>query len=135
MIEFFKNIFSKPEDTVSNVVEDNSDIRFVLTIGNLIIGYLTIEDGFWIFQYSEEFKNQNKYRLLIGFSNKDKIYKSEVLWPFFKVRIPGLKQPMVKEILEAENIDKNNEALLLKRFGRRNMSSPYILTAEQLLPE
>jgi len=41
--------------------------------------------------------------------------------------IPGLKQPKIQEILEEENIDKNDEVALLYRFGRRTTSNPYIL--------
>lgn len=53
----------------------------------------------------------------------DKTYKSEELWPFFRIRIPGLEQPSVQEILERENIDKNDEVELLKRFGKNNCQS------------
>ena len=57
----------------------------------------------------------------------DKVYKKETLWPFFLVRIPGLKQPAIKEIIEKENIDSQNEAALLKRFGKHSISNPYEL--------
>jgi len=127
MINFIKRLFNKPNQDHTPTIQGNSSIVFILKIGNLEIGYLTVEDGFWTFVYSEDFKNQDKYGRLIGFSELDKTYKSEVLWPFFKIRIPGLKQPMIQEILENENIDESDEISLLSRFGRRITSNPYIL--------
>ena len=44
-----------------------------------------------------------------------------------EARIPGLKQPAIKEILEKESIDKENEAALLVRFGRKTIANPYEL--------
>ena len=110
-------------------IDTDRSHRFTLKIDDIIVGHLQIEDGLWKFNYSDEFKNQNEYRRLTGFSDLNKVYSSEELWPFFKVRIPGLKQPMIQEILEKENLDKSNEAALLKRFGNRTMTNPYILEA------
>ena len=132
MIEFIKNLFSKPDDESANSVIQNSDATFVLKIddkevGEIVIGTLEFRNNFWIFKYSEAFKQQQKYRRLVGFSDLDKMYKREVLWPFFKIRIPGLKQPLVQKILEEEAINKNDEVSLLKRFGKRSISNPYLL--------
>jgi HipA-like protein len=128
MRAFFKNMFSKTEDE-QFVIDDSKPYRFTLKIDHLPVGHLEIKDGSWFFKYSQEFRNQEHYRRLIGFSDLNKEYKSEELWPFFKVRIPGLKQPMIQEIIKNENLDKNNEAILLKRFGVRTMTNPYILEA------
>jgi hypothetical protein len=130
MIAFFKKFFKEyreePQEEVS-IINDNFD--FTLKIEDVNIGYLRFEKGLWRFEYSEAFRNQNKYSRIIGFSDSSKVYTSELLWPFFRLRIPGLKQPMIQEILEKENIDKNNIPFLLKRFGKINISNPYILEA------
>ena len=129
MFNIFRNIIKKEKnpDIKPIEIEYEGEIKFVLRIKNLEIAQLSIEDNFWVFKYSEEFKNQNKYARLTGFSDLDKIYKAEVLWPFFKIRIPGLKQPMIRDIIEAEKLDDSNEAVLLRRFGKLSMSNPYIL--------
>ena len=114
------------EGTEASNSPENEGV-FILKIGELVIGVLSVRNGYWHFKYSKEFKQQNKYSRLIGFSDLDKTYESEVLWPFFKLRIPGLKQPLIKEILEKEEIDVNDEVSLLRRFGRKNISNPYIL--------
>ena len=67
------------------------------------------------------------YNRIIGFPDLDKTYKSELLWPFFQVRIPGLKQPAIQEILKNEKIDEFNEVQLLKRFGKKIIANPYEL--------
>jgi HipA-like protein len=100
---------------------------FTLSIEDLVIGTLSLKDNQWFFQYSDEFKQQDRFRRLVGFSDLDKTYTSDALWPFFRLRIPGLKQPLVKEILKSEKIDINDEFSLLKRFGKKNISNPYIL--------
>jgi HipA-like protein len=126
MSAFFKKLFSKSTDE-QYVIDDSKRYKFTLKIDKLPVGHLEIKDGSWFFKYSQEFRDQEHYRRLIGFSDLNKEYKSSELWPFFKVRIPGLKQPMIQEIMQKENLDKNNEAMLLRRFGARTMTNPYIL--------
>jgi hypothetical protein len=127
--DFFNRFFKEQyQDVPSDEVQiSNENYDFTLKIEELEIGYLKYEKGLWAFRYSEDFKSQETYSRIVGFSDLGKAYESEILWPFFKLRIPGLKQPMVQEILAEENIDKTNDAFLLKRFGRRNISNPYIL--------
>lgn len=129
MFDLFRKIIRKGDSTNLKPIEIEftGQIKFVLKIKQLEIGHLSVEDGLWNYRYSEEFKNQDKYARLTGFSDLNKIYKAEVLWPFFKIRIPGLKQPMIRDIIEAENLDSKNEAVLLKRFGKKSMANPYIL--------
>lgn len=131
MLRFLRSLFNKPGDELIDSTS-TTNARFSLKIddpelGALEIGTLEFQDGLWIFQYSEAFRNQSKYSRLVGFSDLSKVYRSEVLWPFFKIRIPGLKQPMVQEVIQAEKIDQNDEASLLRRFGRKNISNPYLL--------
>jgi hypothetical protein len=129
MVALLKRLFNKDEDENIRPSELNTNekIRFTLKIDDLHIGYLYAEDGLWYFRYSDDFINQNQYARLTGFSDLHKIYKSEELWPFFKIRIPGLKQPMIKDIIKSEKLDGSNEAVLLRRFGWKSMSNPYLL--------
>ena len=127
LINFIRNLFKKSDSGLIPTIDSNSSVKFVLKIGDLEIGYLTVEDELWTFIYSDKFKEQDRYGRLVGFSDLNKTYKNEELWPFFKIRIPGLKQPKVQEILKKENIDKNDEVSLLSRFGRKITSNPYIL--------
>ena len=131
MKSLISKIFRKSgeEGEQEYVVDRTKPQRFSLKVDDLEIGQLESKDGMWVFRYSEEFRNQQHYRRLTGFSDLHKEYRSEELWPFFKTRIPGLKQPMILEILERENIDKTNEVMLLKRFGKSTMTNPYILEA------
>ncbi len=126
MNELLKKFFKKPGAPVPNT-NVASEIKFVILIKNFPIGYLQFLSGKWSFQYSEEFKNQDIYHRLVGFSDLEKTYVSDELWPFFKVRIPGLKQPLVKEIIKQEKINSGDEVHLLSFFGRKSMANPYIL--------
>lgn len=103
---------------------------FDLFLKNLKVGILSYakEDGVWYFEYSEEFKkNKDNFNLIIGFPDINKRYQSEILWPFFNIRIPGLKQPKVKEILQKENINPEDSVQLLERFGKKSISNPFEL--------
>lgn len=100
---------------------------FLLRIGDVVIGHLSTEENRWKFEYSDEFRSSDRYSRIIGFSDLNKTYYSDELWPFFRLRIPGLKQPLVREIMERERIDSSNEVALLKRFGLKSISNPYML--------
>lgn len=121
-----KNLFSKGEEDSKLELPKDLTGKLELFLDGTIVGYLSCKDGAWVFQYSTEFKNQDEYPPIKEFPDVNKIYKSEVLWPFFRIRIPGLKQPKIKQIIKEENL-KTDEFDLLKRFGKRSISNPYIL--------
>jgi hypothetical protein len=133
MIKKIAKWFSKNEEDKELIPTNptNESASFSLKIENVEVGKLRLEKGTWVFVYSEEFKNkyQQEYKHIAGFPELSKVYKNESLWPFFLIRIPGLKQPAIKEIIEKEKIDIHNEAALLKRFGRQTISNPYELIA------
>lgn len=127
MMTFFKKLFAKDEGDEAKLPEGEKD-TFVLKVDDIDLGVLQCDGGEWIFHYTDEFKkHQDEYSRIIGFSDLDKEYRSPVLWPFFRIRIPGLKQPAVQEILKKENIDEHNEAALLRRFGKETIANPYEL--------
>lgn len=130
MLNYIKRLFSKSGegDEMEIHLPKNANATFELKVDKVVVGTLHCENGEWEFKYTEEFKGlRNKYNHIAGFSNLDKVYHNETLWPFFQIRIPGLKQPAVKEILEKENINETNELELLKRFGKKTISNPYEL--------
>ena len=108
--------------------------HFVVKDKNLIIGelYTKSENGkrFYIFKYSEEFKEQhskpNAVRKLAGFRDF-KTYKSEALYPFFMSRIPDPNRPIIKEIVEKKNIDKNDPLEILEHFGKKTLDNSFIV--------
>ena len=127
MLRKIKNWFSKSDDDTELEVQlpKEEDAKFILTVDNIRIGMLYCDKGDWYFKYTEDFKDHsNEYNRIVGFPDLNKTYKSETLWPFFQIRIPGLKQPAIQEILENEKINKENEAALLKRFGQKSISNP-----------
>ncbi|WNJ16654.1 HipA N-terminal domain-containing protein [Pontibacter sp. G13] len=100
---------------------------FHLKYKRLLIGVLELENGIWRYQYSDEFKEQDRIRPITNFPKLDKTYEAPELWPFFVARIPGLKQPKVQQIIQEEQIDPNNSAQLLKRFGESSINNPFKL--------
>lgn len=133
MLRKIKKWFSKSEEETDVQVHlpKEEEAKFTLMVDDITVGILYCRKGEWFFKYADDFKmHADEYNLITGFSDLNKVYQSETLWPFFQIRIPGLKQPAIKEILEKEKIDKDNEAALLKRFGHKTITNPYeLLTA------
>lgn len=132
MFDKFRRLFQKSKgETTDLQLPENESQLFVLHIGNVPVGELTCADGVWTFRYTEQFKARSEeFYPVVGFPELDKVYSSKSLWPFFLVRIPGLGQPEVRETIARENIDASNEAELLRRFGKRTLANPFVLTTE-----
>ena len=130
MFSVLKGLFKEPLDMASTKPQAQSHERFELGYKELEIGTLTFKDDEWVFRYSDEFKRQAEIQPVIDFPDITKTYRSDELWPFFLSRIPGLRQPAVKELLYKENINVDDEAALLKRFGKTSITSPFTLVPE-----
>ena len=129
MLRKIFNWFSKDDELDVQIhLPKDEEAKFILKVDDIRIGTLYCEKGYWFFKYSDDFKEHaGEYNLITGFPDLDKTYQSDNLWPFFQIRIPGLKQPAIQEILEKEKIDKENEVALLKRFGYKTITNPYQL--------
>ncbi|WP_421949618.1 HipA N-terminal domain-containing protein [Phaeodactylibacter xiamenensis] len=130
LLSKLRKLFQKDQSTGSNLhLPKEEEQRFTLYLKDLKVGELSCEKGVWTFAYSEDFKaRSDEFYPIVGFPDLNKVYKSKSLWPFFLIRIPGLGQPRVREIIKAEHLDINNEAQLLRRFGRKTIANPYELT-------
>ena len=122
-----KGWFSKGEEDLAMRLPVEEYATFILKVDKIEVGTLHCENGVWEFKYSQEFKKYKNYSLITGFPDLNKVYRENTLWPFFRIRIPGLKQPAVQEIIKKENINQENEVSLLKRFGQKTISNPYEL--------
>ena len=100
--------------------------EFTLLYKNTPIAILSAEDGKWRFHYTDEFR-RIRLRAFVEFPDLDKTYTSDELWPFFAMRIPSLKQPAVRQIVDEESIDPTDEVQLLRCFGRRTVANPFEL--------
>ncbi len=127
MLERLRKLLSKEQGHDSLVMPESEFAMFLLMYNDLPIGCLTANDGKWTFVYSDLFKQQDELAPLIDFPDTNKTYISEKLWPFFSIRIPSLAQPAVQQIIEEEDLDKNNTVGLLKRFGQHAIANPFEL--------
>lgn len=116
-----------PEETETMQTPKNQDMVFLLCLKDLSIGTLSLSDGVWTYQYTDDFKKQSVIQPLVTFPNLDKVYQGEMLWPFFASRIPTINQPNVKEVAKKKHIDLTNTAEMLKEFGQRTITNPFSL--------
>lgn len=114
-------------------VPPNVDAEFLLVFGDLLVGKLSVSDGLWRFQYSKEFRVQDDLRPLVEFPDLEKVYTQPELWQFFASRIPSTLQPDVEAVLEREHIEDDDIIALLKRFGKRTVTSPFELRYKDAL--
>ena len=128
MISTLKKMLSRQDGLEGLCTPQHEVADFLLQDRDLEVGRLWLHDGKWHFEYADVFRRKKDVYPIINFPRLDKHYESETLWPFFAIRIPGLKQPAIQRIIREENIDARNEAQLLKRFGETTIANPFILT-------
>jgi len=112
--------------TVKDTVNNGMD--FDLSLGKLLIGKLRFRNGEWIYSYSDEFKHQEVIKPLTQFPDKNEIYKSKILFPFFASRIPSENQNNVEAFLKIHPDKKGNLAELLAEFGKTSVNNPFKLS-------
>lgn len=117
----------KPKGNQETKVSELNEASFLLIFKDLVIGKLWVKESIWHFEYSDEYKEDESSFALMDFPDKNKLYRSQSLWPFFVHRIPGLKQPAIQDILRLEHIDPKDEVQLLRRFGKTTIANPYLL--------
>lgn len=108
-----------PRDGVQILLPKNGD-------SSVLVGELVREGGEFVFRYSPDYVAAEMSPLR-PFPSFNRSYHSKVLWPFFAVRIPSHKRPEVREIIERERIDVNDQIRLLQRLGTRTVSNPFVL--------
>ena len=128
ILKTISSLWAKDTSEAPSLVPQEAPASFVLMVDGITIGHLSHQGDTWVFLYSQEFKSRSQeYHAIVGFPHLDRVYESKNLWPFFLIRIPGLKQPAVQEVLKKESINANSEVDLLKRFGRKSIANPYEL--------
>jgi len=104
---------------------------FILRIGELEVGSLSLAGGTWEFRYAAAFTQQAEkldgVQPLVDFPAVGKLYRSEQLWPFFMARIPSLSQPQVLEEIQRLGLDQRSAAQLLRAFGEHTIANPFEL--------
>jgi len=127
MLNWLNSLFRNEEQSEELSAPKGVNVLFILKYKDLTIGYLHHTDDKWVFQYSDEFKHQDKLDVLIDFPLKEQKYEAPFLWPFFAHRIPGLGQPQIQDIIKHENLNPKNEIDMLRRFGHKSITNPFEL--------
>ena len=115
------------EGMENRLTPDDMQVQFVLSYNKLVIGYLSVNQGKWTFEYSEDFKKQGEILPLSNFPNKALLYTSEELWPFFASRIPSVAQLERKAKITSDELSERNEVQLLRKYGHRTITNPFTL--------
>jgi hypothetical protein len=61
--------------------------EFKLLYNDLLVGTLSVADGMWRSEYSNEFRKQDELRPLAEFPDVSQPYESKELWQLFVMRI------------------------------------------------
>ena len=133
MKEKLKNILQKltpwsgDDEFLSKLNSENENAKFELLFEDKLVGILEFNEEKWIFEYSEEYKEERFVLPLINFPDINKKYEFEELMPFFAARIPNLNQPYHEKKLEKLEGDKTSLVSLLKIFGEKSINNPFEL--------
>lgn len=128
MIDALKRFFSfRAEGHEGIDTPSDEEATFLLTFDSLPVAILRLHQGTWEFRYTSEFKSQHALQPLIDFPDGEKVYRASELWPFFMARIPSLAQPKVQEAIAEEGLDQHSDVALLRRFGKKTISNPFVL--------
>jgi HipA-like protein len=95
--------------------------------GRLHVATMTEEDGEFVFRYSKEFRERTDISPIPGFPDVGDEYRSEVLWPFFQIRIPPINREDVQRVVEKHGIAHDDLFRLLGTLGHRTITTPYDL--------
>lgn len=131
MLKHFKKYIKSQQVSLKDLPctyeQINPNPKFRLKYQDNTVGYLNFDGTIWVFNYSSWFKEQDDLEPLFEFPQKDKVYKSSELWPFFESRIPSLKQPKIQKYLENHPLDRYDKVKLLELFGITSVNNPYKL--------
>jgi len=129
MINALKKYFWKVEGMEYSDIPSSNTAKFNLIYDAKVIGILTYENSQWTFEYSKEYQQNPVIKPILDFPDMNKTYKQKELWPFFATRIPTLNQPFHLKKINKANIADNNTASLLKLFGNKTITNPFLLKA------
>ena len=124
---FSKDKPNSSPTTCCKVEHKETTHLFSLKYQNSEMGSLVFKENQWVFEYSSWFKNQDELQPLIESPEKDKVYTSKDLWPFFTDRIPSFKQQKIKTYIEQHPSERTNLAKLLEVFGEYSVNNPFRL--------
>lgn len=111
-----------------DLIDRSADAVFLLFFNKLPVLVLSKNPQGWKMFYTNEFKDQDKLKPLLPFPDVEKTYRSTELWPFFAVRIPSIARPEVQRTVREEELNYDDVAAMLNRFGRKSIADPFELT-------
>lgn len=89
--------------------------------GRELIGELSCEGSAFVFRYESGYEGPP----ISAFPRKDRSYRSDVLWPFFEVRMPPTSRKDVQDVMK--NVDADDPLAVLEALGGRSVTNPYEL--------
>ncbi|MEM6558924.1 MAG: HipA N-terminal domain-containing protein [Myxococcota bacterium] len=90
----------------------------------MTVGRLTVRPGVFVFEYAEDFKNRG-LPAIPSLPDVDRAYESEVLFPFFQVRLPPKSRADVADAIAERQISTDDTFEMLRVLGERSVASPY----------
>ena len=89
--------------------------------GSVLVGRLYKEDDEFVFQYDAGYVGEP----ISAFPLVDREYRSDVLWPFFAVRIPPLEREDVQKTISDLSLRRNQTIEILDAVARLSATNPY----------
>jgi HipA-like protein len=98
--------------------------RLLVTYKDIDVAELQREEGEYVFRYLPAFHEVN-LAPIPSFPDLTRVYRSADLWQFFRERIPDLRRPEVRQVVQELGIPENDELQLLEKLGARSVTDPF----------
>ena len=106
-------------------VAKDTKAEFLLFLGDLLVGILSVTDGKWKFEYSDAFRQESEFRPLVEFPDLNKVYEKEQLWQFLLHAFRVWNSRMLKMFWKTKKLPKTMQLLCLN--GSANARLPILL--------
>ena len=87
--------------------------------------------GSFIFQYTPAFK-QLELTPLPGLQDLDRRYESDQLWPYVAERIPDMRRPEIRSLVEQRGLQQASELRLLAELGAHSVTDPFQIETKKI---
>ncbi len=87
----------------------------------VLIGRLTCDEDVYVFEYDPSYS----FTPISSFPDRNRVYRSKQLWPFFAIRIPPLDREDVREEITNRDLGEDQVLEILASVAKVSVSNPY----------
>ena len=112
------NVFHAPVETSRN---QTLEVYRQLAGDSSLVGRLSCEEGQFVFRYDANYRGKP----ISAFPDIIHVYRSEILWPFFAIRIPPLDREDMRREIASRSLREDQIIEMLGSVAKVSITNPY----------